>query len=317
MVAHRREAEAVAYLDWAASEGLNVVRVLTMARHLFALRPEDGRNALPRLLDLAHERGLAVEVVAFADSREYPLDLDTHLREVGRIALEKENAFVEIANEPGHPTQATQLHDPAELQRLATLVPPPVVMALGSAEYAVGYAAGDYATFHFPREAGWGHVLRLAEGASFIDQWKKPVINDEPIGAALEYQEGRRDNEPSRFAAAAALTALTGMGGTFHYEGGLQAQIPRGREAACLAAWQMGRALVQSVAPSGEFVQGEAVEHIARITGARAIYARVGERAATILLVDPQQPAVRYGEGWREIERSGLPGVMVLRAARD
>jgi hypothetical protein len=313
MVASGREAEAVTYLDWAANEGLNVVRVLTMARHLFELRPENGRNALPRLLDLARERSLMVEVVALADTTAYPLDYDTHVRHVGRIALEMGNAFVEIANEPGHPTQVERLHDPAELKRLATLIPSPVVMALGSAEYAAGYADGDYATYHFPRAAGWDHVLRLADGASFIAEWKKPVINDEPLGAAAEYQEGRRDNDPSRFAAAGALTALTGMGGTFHYEGGLQARVPRGREAACLAAWQLGQQLVTSVNPSGAFADGKALDAIAAISGARAVYARIEGRTATILLIDPQQPRVEWASGWTEQSRSGVPGVIVLR----
>jgi hypothetical protein len=312
MMARGREREAVAYLDWAASEQLTVVRVLTMAKHLFELRPEDGRNALPRLLDLARERGLAVEVVALADTKEYAFDLEGHVRHVGRISLEKGNAFVEIANEPGHPTQNPRLHDPMEVRRLATLVPPPVVMAFGSAEYAPGYAAGDYATFHFPREAGWGHVVGLARGASLITDWKKPVINDEPIGAAAEYQEGRRDNVPERFAAAAALTTLAGMGGTFHYEGGLQGRIPQGREAACLAAWQMASALVSNAAPAGEFVEGTQVDRVARITGGRAVFARISDTAATILVVDPQQPAVTWTAGWVEERRAGVPGVLIL-----
>jgi hypothetical protein len=316
MVASGREAEAVQYLEWAAKEDLNVVRVLTMARHLFELRPENGRNALPRLLDLARERGIGVEVVALADTTAYPLDYDTHVRHVGRIALEKGNAFVEIANEPGHPTQVERLHDPAELKRLATLIPSPVVMALGSAEYAAGYADGDYATYHFPRAAGWDHVLRLAEGASFIAHWKKPVINDEPVGAAPEYVEGRRENDPARFAAAAALTALAGMGGTFHYEGGLQARIPAGREAACLAAWQLGGALVTGMEPSGGFLDGQSIDAIARISGARAVYARADDRSATVLLIDPQQPKVDWTPGWTEERRSGVPGVIVLRAVR-
>lgn len=316
MIARGREREVVTYLDWAASEQLTVVRVLTMAKHLFTLRPEDGRNALPRLLDLARERGLAVEVVALADTREYALEYDTHVQWVGRIALDKGNAFVEIANEPGHPTQNILLHDPRELVRLATLVPPPVVAAFGSAEYAAAYAGGDYATFHFPRDGEWGHVLRLAEGASFIEQWKKPVINDEPIGAAAEYQQGRRDNDPARFAAAGALTAMTGMGGTFHYEGGLQGQVAQGREAACLAAWQLGAALVRSAAPTGDFVQGNAVQDIARITGVRAAYAKVSANGATILLIDPQQPAVSWSAGWVEERRTGVPGVLILSAVR-
>ena len=53
MIASGKEAEAAAYLDWAKSQDINVVRVLLMAQHLFELTPEAGRAALPKLLDLA------------------------------------------------------------------------------------------------------------------------------------------------------------------------------------------------------------------------------------------------------------------------
>ena len=242
MIAAGREQEAVAYLDWARAERLNVVRVLLMAQHLFKLAPEAGRAALPRLLELAKERGIAVEIVAFADTKDVAVDYEAHIREVGRIADEKGNGFVEIANEPGHPTQDARLHDAAFAKRLADLVPDRVIVALGSVEDGEGYSAGDYATFHFPRgQKDWDHVLSLSDGARRVRELKKPVVSDEPIGAGPEYLPGRRDNEPSRFAAAAALTRLAGMAATFHYEGGLQAKIPT--RAAKPHAWPPGVAV--------------------------------------------------------------------------
>jgi hypothetical protein len=227
MIAHGREQEATAYLEWAKSEELTVVRVLLMARHLFELTPEDGRRALPRLLDLAKARGLAIEIVALADTKDRNLDYDAHIHEVGRIALEKGNAFVEIANEPGHHTQDPKLHDAAFAKRLADLLPEPLVVALGSFEYGEGYAAGDYATTHVPRgDREWDHVYEIAAGSDRVAQLKKPVVSDEPIGAGPEYDPGRRDNDPSRFAAAAALTRLVGMAATFHYEGACTRRSP-------------------------------------------------------------------------------------------
>ena len=164
MISAGKEPEVIRYLDWMASERLTVARVLLMARHLFELTPEAGRAALPRLLDLAKARGIAVEAVALADTEGLTLDYDGHVQQVGRIALEKGNAFVEIANEPGHATQDRRLHDPATVKRLAELLPTGVLRALGSAEYDDRYAAGDYATFHFPRRPEWGHVVSLADG---------------------------------------------------------------------------------------------------------------------------------------------------------
>ena len=313
-----REPDVIAYLDWARSQQLTVLRVLLMAQHLFELSPEAGRAALPRLLDLAKARGLTIEVVALADTTARPVDYEAHLREVGRIALEKGNAFVEIANEPGHATQDPRLHDPAFVRRLAALLPAPLIVALGSAEYDEAYASGDYATFHFPREREWGHVLALADGAGMLARWKKPVVNDEPIGAASEYREGRRDNVPERFAAAGALGRLAGLGSTFHYEGGLQARLPDPREAAALKAWRRGLALVDAAPTGGEFLEGAALSVVARVEGARAAYARRTADRAAVLLIDPSARAsVKWAEGWTEVHRAAVPGVQILVARRS
>lgn len=316
-IATGREAQVATYLDWATSQRLTVVRVLLTAQHLFKLSPELGLKALPRLLDLAQARGLAVEAVALADTDGVSLDYDAYIREVGRIAAEKGNAFVEIANEPGHPTQDRRLHDPAFVKRLAALVPERVAVALGSAEYAEGYTAGDYVTFHFPRGTrDWDHVYNLAKGASLVERVKKPVVSDEPIGAAAAFQPGRRDNDPARFAAAAVLTRLAGMGATFHYEGGLQGQIPTGREVECLAAWRKGLALLDGVPLDGAFLEGDRLTDIANISGARA-FARVSGSRATLLVLNAGRGAsVKWKVGWKEVGRTAVPGVLLVTAKR-
>lgn len=313
MIASGRERDAVAYLDWAKSEQLTVVRVLLMAQHLFKLSPEAGRAALPKLLALAKERGIAVEVVALADTKDVTLDYEGHIREIGRVALESGNAFVELANEPGHPTQNSKVHTPAFLQQLATLIPEPVIVALGSIEYGDGFASGEYVTTHTDRGRGeWDHVLALGEVARRIGGRAKPLVSDEPIGAAAEYQAGRRDNDPARFAAAAALTKLAGFYATFHYEGGLHAKIPSGREAACLAAWQIGLAQLGDLKLDGDFVQGEALAKVAQTSGARAAFGRVRAGQAVIVLVDPAPSvSVKPAPGWKQTRRSGVPGVQI------
>lgn len=237
-VAHGREADADAYLRWAASKQLTIVRVLVMAEHLFKLSPEDGRRALPRLLTLAKDRGLHVEVVALADTAAIALDIASHVKAVAAICSRHTNAVLEMANEPGHPTQAAQLHDPAYLQSLLPLVPKDVLVALGSVEYHDGFAAGTYVTWHSPRGSEWAR--QVEEGAALLRRFKRPVINDEPIGAADAAVPGRRDNDPARFRAAAAAMRRLGIGATFHYEGGMQARLPTKVEAACLDAWLAG-----------------------------------------------------------------------------
>lgn len=257
-VAHGREGEAAAYLDWARDHGVTVVRVLTMAKHLFELTPADGLAALPRLLSLAAERGLHVEVVALADTAEYDVDLDAHVSAVGKIAAAHPNAFLEIANEPYHGTQDAALHDRATLDRLAALVPGEVVLAHGSPRAASALAlapGGDYVTVHMPRGGGdpWDHVRELAGGAALVAHYGRPVVSDEPIGAAPEAVRSRRDDSPERFRAAALLTRMTGMHATFHYEGGLHAAVPAGAELRAFEAWREAWTLLPDGIERGAF----------------------------------------------------------------
>lgn len=259
MVAHGREAEAAAYLDWARANDVTVVRVLTMARHLFQLTAEDGRKALPGLLAMAGARGMHVEVVALADTLgiepaapAVPEAIIAHVTGVGRIAAAHANALVEIANEPFHPTQHPSLDDRATLARLAALVPEEVVVAYGSDEPEAS-GGGDYVTVHMPRGGGWDHVRSLAQGAALVKAYGRPVVSDEPIGVAAQAAGGRRDNSPERLRAAALLTRMTGMHATFHYEGGLQARIPEGVELACFEAWREAWTLLPAGIELGTF----------------------------------------------------------------
>ena len=240
MVAAGKDAEAAAYLDWAAKNGVTVVRVLAMAQNLFHLSPEAGRLALPPLLEMAAARGLQIEVVALADTAHFDVNLDEQVRAIGLIAAKYPNAIVEIANEPFHRTQHPSLHESSTLIRLAKLVPGEVLVAYG--EYGDTAPVADYLTVHTPRGGGepWDHVLALAGGHGLVERYKRPVVSDEPIGAAPKRDPGRRDNSPERFRAAAILTRMAGTHATFHYEGGLHAKIPSGVELACFRAWMDG-----------------------------------------------------------------------------
>lgn len=252
MVATGRESEAAAYLDWAAANGITVVRVLTMTQHLFRLTPGDGLRALPRLLEMAARRGVQVEVVALADTAAFEVDLDAHVAAVGRVAAAHPNAFVEVANEPFHQTQHPALHDRDTLVRLAKAVPDDVIVALG-ADVLDNSGGGDYVTVHTSRGTPWEHVTALAEGRALVTKYGRPVVSDEPVGAAAELVPGARDNSPERFRAAALLTRMTGMYATFHYEGGLQARIPEGVEAECFRAWNEAWTLLPAGIEAGSF----------------------------------------------------------------
>ena len=239
-VARGRDKEADAYLKWAASKKLNVVRVLVMADGLFELSPGDGVRALPKVLEMAARHGLYVEVVALADTAGIQVDIPAHVKAVAAICAAHANALLEIANEPGHPTQAAALHDASYLASLTKDIPRGVPVAFGSVEYGDGFAGGAYVTWHAPRGGRGGWPAQIAQGAALVRKFRKPVINDEPIGAADKAVPGRRDNDPARFRAAGAASRRAGLGATFHYEGGLQAKRPTKIEEACLDAWLAG-----------------------------------------------------------------------------
>ena len=239
-VAHGKESEADAYLAWVAGKQLTVVRVFGMADVLFKLSPADGQHALPRLLELARRRGLHVEVVAFADTATIKVDLPRHLKAIAGICARYPNALLEIANEPVHPTQTRALHEASYVASLAELVPAGVPLSLGSVETGDGFAAGRYVTWHAPRSGTGGWVAQVARGAELVRRFKKPVVLDEPIGAADQAITGRRDNVPAHFHDAAVAARRAGLAMTFHYEGGLQARQPSATELACLDAWIAG-----------------------------------------------------------------------------
>jgi len=249
-VAHGRERDADAYLAWAASKKLTVVRALAMADGIFQLTPADGQHALPRLLEIAARHNMHVEVVAFTGTSVIKVDMPRFVKAIGEICVRYPNALIELANEPGHPTQSKSVHDPTFMASLGELVPAHVPLSLGSVEYGDGFAQGRYITWHAPRTATW--YREIAKGAELLRRFKKPVVSDEPIGAADHAEPGRRDNDPARFRIAGAEARRIGIGSTFHYDGGIQTRLPTAIEMACLDAWLEGIAPDLKVRPTGK-----------------------------------------------------------------
>ena len=288
------------------------------------LSAEDGRNALPRLLELAAAHDLHVEIVALAGTRDAPVDLDSQLEAIGRIASEHANALIEIANEPAHPSQLPDVHRPDVLVKLRARVPRTIPVALGLVEGLERPSAGDYITWHPPRDSGtegWGHVLALAEGADLLKRWNKPVISDEPIGAGPKSEPGRRDDSPDRFRAAALVTRLAGLGATFHYEGGLQASIPAGRELECFNAWNEAWTLLPvDIERSGVFRRAgdpDAAVFELRQDKAAAVFERQRGNTVWVAIVNPAEGfAMRWAPGWTPGHARRLGGVWLVNARR-
>ncbi|HYN05767.1 MAG TPA: hypothetical protein VES67_00110 [Vicinamibacterales bacterium] len=231
LIADGREAEAVRYLDWADRSGFNVVRVLATLCCWFDLPPPAGQKALPRLLALAGQRGMYVQIVALAGTapHERSIDLEAQVKAVGEIAAAHEHAIVEIANEPEHSTQDKRLHDLAYVDRLAALVPAEVLTIGGSArvDHAVTSPLGDLVTRHLSRLDNPWEMMQRVRGLDHVAQaTARPVLSGEPFGAGETRVPGTRETDPDLFFTYGALCRVFELSCNFHLEAGLNAVQP-------------------------------------------------------------------------------------------
>jgi hypothetical protein len=188
-----------------------------------------------------------------------------------------------------------------------------------------GFGAGDYVTWHVPRETdhdGWGYVLAIADGADLLRRFRKPVVSDEPIGAGRQLEPGRRDDNPDRFRAAALLTRLAGIGSTFHYGAGLHTRIPEGAELACFDAWNEAWTLLpDGIEHRGAFHKagdaGAAVQGFDRQTALAVFERQDGDRAWVLVVRPAKNPTVGWAPGWSATATKPLGGVLLIEAARS
>lgn len=298
---HGREDEALAFLDWAATQQITIVRVLAMANRLFYLDPEEGRSVLPALLDEATKRGLYVEVVTLADTRYYDFDHISHVLQIGGICHERPSCLIEIANEPNHETQNRALRDPAYLQRLRGLVPITVPVALGAAhgrsDESRAYFGGDYVTVHSDRsndEGGWRWVRHAREIQARRDTvHRKFVVSDEPH---------RKPNVPDQHLALALLLRMYGIGDTFHCDVCRFAKIPTGSELEALAQHQVAWTIIPDDWSDGLYTAGHLSTSPVRATNParilRAYSSLRGDRGYT-LLIRATDPVAQWRDDWR------------------
>ena len=115
---------------------------------------------------------------------------------------------------------------------------------------------------------------------------------------------------PARFRAAALLTRLAGLGATFHYEGGLQASIPEGRELECFDAWNEAWTLL----PADVEIAGQRSRWLARRApsvrdfdrkASLGVFERTAGNRGWILSMGTGDPAVSLAPGWSVVGDAG------------
>lgn len=336
-------AEARAYLEWAARTGFNLARVNTTAKNAFMdLTPADGRRSLPAALELCAEYGLYAEPVAVIDTNVRPFDWNGHAREVAVICAGHVNAVFEWANEPGHGTQVSDLHDMADVTTFArqAVAGLDLAWAAGAGEDELPEPGGAYRTRHLDRgRDSLNQVRRVRELYKVVEETGTPVVNDEPIGA--DELDGsvtgrQRKAEPWFFFAMGALEQCFGLGGTFHLQDGLATVVPGPVQQRCAAAYLEGTRIL----PDGErrrylnarhagspvlnIWPEEADHHEPETPGGGPIvraYSFVGDAAGvTVVLHRPEHfdvSAVTLGNGWRSVgHETPYPHVTLMAVAR-
>ncbi|HSK08548.1 MAG TPA: hypothetical protein VK911_03165 [Vicinamibacterales bacterium] len=332
-----REAEAEAFLRWASGRGFTVVRVLGMAHNLFPLSADEGLKGVRRLLRLAADHGLMVELVLFADTQILRgLDFEAHAGKVAAEVSGATNVFIELANENDHGAQDRRLTDAGQLQAIRARLPREIPVSLGSLHAGdlrvVRYEGGDYVTVHIDRSAQpWQHVGLTARLGALARGAGTPVVNDEPIGAGERLEPGRRLADPGVFYGFGVLSRLTGVPTTFHCEDCMYARPLGKTQEASAAAFIEGTRLLPEgrrflpVDPvAGGSGAGEGRAHpllkTREVPGGVEVHAAADESGDWVVVAAlgaPPDLALPWAPGWSVTPLASRPGIVVYRAGYE
>lgn len=327
MIANGEESQAIALMQTLRAMGYNLVRVLATAKHLFNLPMDTGRASLRRLFDLAWQHKLYVEIVALADTDDWPKgQLEAQLQECYSKACEYPNVLVEGANEIG-PCHETQSDEAVDVCRLFSPHGPALYCpgsvhgggfcqeqsALTPEQWETGNSTGqwpywdevytysrDFGTSHLKRDgsdAERGRRVRELEASSY--NAKCLFVDDEPIGADEVLQPGKRYNEPGVAYLQGVLQRIFEVGSTFHSSDGLQSRPFQPAQQGCAEAFINGSRIVADDVMLAYKNAGWHDSPIKEFTGAVRIYSGVGADNIACVIGPEANLNVTYQNGWR------------------
>lgn len=305
-----------AFIDWVVARGFNGVRVMVGALGWAGQSPAAAVAALPATLEALARRGLQVEVTALTGTRGTDYNPKAHLRTVAGLVANAGFGLLELANEPYHNSQAPEVNNLSMLRVWANeVVPSTVPWAIGAARVdeasaTIPYPAtgGSYLTAHLDRhrQPEWEMARRVRELYGLYELSHKPVLNNEPIGAAETPDRGRRSTHLGTHATLGALSRLFDVGYVFHLEDGLRCVVPGPVQTRCadagLGAWLAveagagGAELTyynsgRSDGPVQSFTQHEATR----------VYSGVAGRCGVTVCVGASPKLrVEWQNGWRQ-----------------
>lgn len=274
-------------------EGASMVRVLGMCTNITLFNPSSYPSYLSALPDFAGKLatfGLDLEFVVFADAQNLPnynefSEQRDWLPQVAGALSSSPNAILELVNEYAQNGVDPSVHSQ----------PGGILSAKSSGDDETpNLPPWDYATFHAPRDNEWPRKSKNA--MDIADFLGRPVINDEPIGAAEAAIPGSRSDQPNDFYWFAAVGMLLAGGGTFHSQDGLTS-VPWGPvQRACAQAFYAGINVIPLDITTGQYTRGPLPECPIQHDDAKAIrtYAKIAGNQAVCV-------AVRTTAAWTAI----------------
>jgi len=222
-----------------------IVRTMAMLNwngYAFSPRSVGYWSALDTVYHAAIDRGMNLELCLFADAQQIVPDVELRkawLQQFADFIIGRPGIVPQLANEP-FKNGWTGATDPALLE-LADLL----AERLGHRHFSIGDPQdGDdpdasaettaalvelshhslCTVMHPSRAEGdssrWRRWVDHLEGFTDVIHQQAPgtaLSLDEPMGAALTYQSGRRDNDPDAHIAAEMVAKCCGFGYTYHY----------------------------------------------------------------------------------------------------
>lgn len=314
--------------------GANTLRVLGMVTsfsHFYPQEHEDYYARLPAFAALLGSYGLRLEFVVFADAQVVMPDVveeTQHLEQVVSAFRGTTSVLLEVANEPfknlpGGAAAATALAQRIQGRDL--------LVATGNYDFDLVvdhyelYSA-DYVTFHPERKPEWPRTSKdaydLRDGFCCNPGWAgfhKPVVSDEPMGAA-EVDSASRSAQPDDFAYFAAESALAGAGGTFHSDNGVRSERLGPVQLLSARAFFAAQQWVPVIAQFSPYQRGDAfggpgvgnmpLEH----TDATALrtFCKFANGDEYCVVIRPTNDWVAEPrDGWRILDQSGPHGALV------
>lgn len=294
-------------------EGANMVRVFGMySGSIGVFDPSAYPNYyvnLPGFADLLASTGLNLELTVFADAQNLPnfnelSEQRAHLLRVRDALISRSNVVLELCNEPFQNGVTPSSHTR----------PVGLLSSAGSGQDETpDLPPWDYAGFHAPRDAEWPRKAHNAK--DIADYLGRPVINDEPMGAAEAAIPGSRSDVPNDFYYFAATGMLLAGGGTFHSSNGVQSQIWQPTTRLCAQSFYGGLNAIPLDITTGTYTRGPLSDCPIQHTDALALrtYARYNATTAVCVVVRPAAGWVAIAQGgWTIDSQTGPSGCVVF-----